>query len=104
MTRWVEEHAKCGTWLVLRLGRPERQHRLLSSVEVVDHDVQVHLLRNVLAGPLRPSVLVDPLEADALVTCCVADLGPPVVGCHVPIEQCAVELGEATRIVAIEDE
>ena len=44
------------------------------------------------------------LEADALVTCRVAHLTPPFVRARLPIEQGAVELGEAARVVAVEDE
>ena len=47
----VEEDPERRAGLVLVLGRAELEHRRLGGVEVVDHDVEVHLLRHVLAGP-----------------------------------------------------
>ena len=79
MAGWVEEDAECGAGLVLGAGRAECEHRPFASVEVVDHDVDVHLLGEVLALPLRPPELLDLLEADALIACRVANLAPTVV-------------------------
>ncbi len=103
MTCGVEENAECGAWLVFGLGGAEFEHCLFSSIEVVDHDVDVDLLGDVLARPLRWSEVFDALEADALVTCRVAHLAPTLVRGRLPIEQGAVELGEAARVVAIKD-
>ena len=104
MTGGIEEDAERGARLVLGLRRPEFEHGLFSGIEVVDHDVDVHLLGDVLARPVRRTELLDALEADALVTCRVAHLAPPFVRARLPIEQGAVELGEAAGVVAVEDE
>ena len=104
MTGWVEKDAERGARLVLGTGGTELEHGLLSSIEVVDHDVHVHLLGHVLPRPLRRPELIHTLEADALVTCLVANLTPPVVRTRLPIEQGAVELSETTGVVAVEDE
>jgi hypothetical protein len=100
----VEEHAERRPRLVFSAGRAELEHCLFSGIEIVDHDVDVHLLGDVLARPLRWPELCDPLEADALVACRVAHLTPTVVRARVPIEQGTVELGEAARVVAVENE
>lgn len=104
MTGGVEENAERGARLVFSPGRTESEHCLFSSIEVVDHDVHVYLLGNVLARPLRRPELRDALEADALVTRRVANLAPTFVRARLPIEQGAVELGEAARVVAVKDE
>lgn len=79
----VEEHPKRGARLVLGQSRTQFEHCLFSSVEVVDHDIDVHLLRDVLARPLRRTELCDALKADALVTGRVANLTPTLVRDHV---------------------
>src|SRR5215210_5164299 len=89
---------------MLGSGRTEFEHGLFSRIEVIDHDVHVHLLGNVLAGPIRRTELLDALEANALVSGGVTNLTPPFVGAHLPVEQGAVELGEAGGVVAVEDE
>jgi len=104
MTCGVEEDAERGARLVFGPARTEFEHCMFSGIEVVDHDVHVHLLGDVLARPMRRPELRHALEADALVTCRVADLAPTFVRDRLPIEQGAVELGEAARIVAVKDE
>jgi hypothetical protein len=47
----VEEHPEGGAGLVLVPGRAEFGHRRLGGVEVVDDDVQMHLLGHLLSGP-----------------------------------------------------
>ena len=103
MTGGVQENAKRRAWLVFGPGRTEFEHCQFSGIEVVNHDVDVHLLRDVLARPLRRPELCDALEADALVTCCVSHLAPTFVRACLPIEQLSVERGEAGRVVAIKD-
>ena len=44
MPRGVEEDAEPGSGLVVVPGRAEGGHRFLARVEVVDDDVEVHLL------------------------------------------------------------
>ena len=104
MTGGVEEHAERRPGLVLGQGCTEFEHCPFAGVKVVDHDIDVHLLRDVLAGPLRRTELCDALETDALVTRRVANLAPTLIRAHLPIEQSAIERGEATRVVAVEDE
>lgn len=104
MTSGIEEDAERGARLVFSPRRTECEHGLFSSIEVIDHDVHVYLLGDVLARPNRRLELLDALEADALVTGRVAHLAPPFVRARLPIEQGAVELGEAARVVAVNDE
>ena len=104
MTGRVEEDSERGAGLELRPNGTELEHGPLPGVEIVDHDIEVHLLGDVLARPLRCPEVVDTLEADALITGRVADLAPAVVRLRRPIEQRSVELGEATGVVAVEDE
>src|SRR5262245_18664605 len=104
MAGGIEEHAKGRARLVFSLRSTEFEHGLFPGIEVVDHDVHVHLLGNILARPHRRPELLDALEADALVTGGVAYLTPSVVRARLPIEQGAVELGEASGVVAVEDE
>jgi hypothetical protein len=63
----VEEDAKRCPRLMFGSRRAEFEHCLLRRIEIVDHDVDVHLLGHVLAWPLRRPELLDTLEADALV-------------------------------------
>ena len=104
MAGGVEEDPECGAGLVLVLGGTELDDSGLGSVEVVDHDVDVHLLGHLLAGPVGSSVALDPLEADALVAVGGPDLGPTGVGADGPAEELTVELGRLGRIGAVEDD
>lgn len=53
MARRVEEHPESGPGLVVVLGRAQLEDRSLAGVEVVDVGIEMHLLRALLAGPLR---------------------------------------------------
>ena len=103
MTCRVEKDAERRARLVLGLGCSQLEHCVLGDVEIVDHDVDVHLLGHILAWPLRRAELLDPLEADALVAGFIAHLSPAIVRGRLPIEQGAVELGEAAGVVAVEN-
>ena len=48
----IEEYPEGRTGLMLVLGSAELEYRRLSSVEVVDYHVEVHLLGQSLAGHL----------------------------------------------------
>ena len=74
----VEEHPEGRARLVLVLGRPQLEHRGLGVVEVVDHHVEVHLLRHVLARPHRRAVVGHRLEPQALAVV-GADVDPAVL-------------------------
>ena len=59
----VEVHPEERARLHRVLACAKGQHRRLADVEVVELEVQVLLLRMLLAGPLRRLIVVDPLEA-----------------------------------------
>ena len=52
MTGWVEEHSERLSRLFGGFARTDLEHGFLGHVEVVDHDVEVHLLRVGLTGQL----------------------------------------------------
>ena len=99
----VEEDPERRTRLVLVLGRTQLEDGCLACVEVVDHDVDVHLLGHVLARPLRRRVVVDLLEAQA-VAVVGSGVGPVVGDLDLPVEQGAVELGKGLGVGAVEDD
>lgn len=70
VTRGVAEHPEGRLWLVIGLmiglGGAELEDRGFAVIEVVDDDVDVHLLRNVLPGPPGRRVGIDRLEREAL--------------------------------------
>lgn len=105
MAGGIEEDAEGLARLEFGLPGAEFEDLRLGSVEVVYHDVDVHLLRMVLAGPARGTVVLDLLEADGRpgVGC---DLCPRavVVDADLPVEEVAVELGELTSIRSIEND
>ena len=53
MSGRVEEDAEGRAGLMLVLGRAQLEDRSLADVEVVDIDIEMHLLWALLAGPLR---------------------------------------------------
>src|SRR4029079_10278707 len=66
-------------------------------------DVEVHLLRHLLARPLRRLVVLDRLERDAL-TVVGADFVPPLVAVDLPVEHCDVEVGEGACVRTVDDD
>src|SRR3954447_14719455 len=99
----IEEHAEARARLVLVLRRAEFEHRGLRGVEVVDDDVDVHLLRHLLAGPARRRVVLDLLEPDRVAVVRL-DLGPVRRDLDLPVQELAVEGGEGRRVRAVEDD
>src|SRR3954447_9723483 len=99
----VEEHAEGRPRLVLVLRRAELEHGGLCRVEVVDRDVDVHLLRYLLPGPARGGVLVHLLEPDG-VAVVGADLSPVRGNLDLPLEEGAVEPRERTGVGAVDDD
>ena len=100
----VEEHPERGPRLVVMLGCAQPEDGRFRRVEIVDVDIDVHLLRHLLTRPTRCREPVHFLEADG-----VAVLGahrPPVVAArlHLPIKQCAVELRQSLGVGAVEDD
>ena len=55
-------------------------------------------------GHCGATEVVDALEADALVAGGVAHLAPALVRARLPVEERAVEVGEAAGVVAVEDD
>jgi hypothetical protein len=53
MSGRAEEDAEGRAGLMLVLGRAQLEDRSLAGVEVVDVGIEMHLLRALLAGPLR---------------------------------------------------
>lgn len=91
--------------LMLVSGGAHPHHDGLGAVQIVDLDVQVHLLGHLLPRPLRCTVAGDLLEGDA-VSLTAADIGPcaVLVDVNLPPEQLPVEPGEHTRIRTVHDE
>jgi hypothetical protein len=100
----VEEDAEGCPGLVLVLGGAKLEDGRLGGVQVVDVDVEVHLLGDVLAGPLRRVEALDPLEADAVAIVGADEAHVRLVLHDRPVEQGAVELREALGVGAVEDD
>jgi len=64
MSRRVRQHPPAARRLVIGLGGTAQQQRRLRLVEVVHLEVEVSLLRLLLAGPARALVAVHTLEAE----------------------------------------
>jgi hypothetical protein len=103
VARRVEEDPEPRARLVVVLRRTEGDDRLLAGVEVVDDDVEVHLLGHVLARPVGRGVGVHALEGEA-VPVVGADVGPVGRALHLPVQHRAVEGREGDGIGAVEDE
>src|SRR4051794_4598420 len=99
----VQEHPERRAGLMLVQRRAELEHRGLPGVEVVDDDVEVHLLRHLLPRPLGRGVALDLLEADALPVV-GADLGPAGSELLLPVQHRAVEGRERVGVGTVEDD
>ncbi len=71
----VEEDSEGRAGLVIMFGSPEFEDLGLGGVEIIDHDIEVHLLRGTLTWPLRRREFLHLLEAQTL-TVVRADLSP----------------------------
>lgn len=98
----VEEDPEGLARLVLVLHGSEGKNGCFGIIEVIDHDVEVHLLRMLLGRPLGPLVVVDLLEAERLPVL-GADLRPVLFDVNGPIEHRAAERGKDYRVGAVED-
>lgn len=102
MAGGVEEDPEAGPGLVVMLGRAQREDGGLRGVEVVDRDIDVHLLGHVLPWPAGSGEILDPLEADGVAI--VGAHGPPVaVARHLPVKEGAVELRQRLGLGAVKD-
>lgn len=104
MTGRVQEHPEAGTRLVLGLSGAQLDRDALTTVEILDHQVQVHLLGNRLIGPAGLPVILNLLEGDAIPAALGADLGPVTVHLDLPTEQRAVEGGKSLGVGTVNDE
>ncbi len=103
VARGIEIDPEGGAGLVLMLGRAESQDARLGSVQIVDNYVQMHLLRDVLAGPDGRSVELDLLEGYA-VAVLRANLRPIGRDLDLPVEQGAVERGKGGGVGTVDDD
>jgi hypothetical protein len=86
------------------LGAAEFEYRGLRCIEVVNVQVDVHLLRNRLARPLWRHVGVNPLKSQG-VAVLGADRTPiSLVLVDLPAEQLAVEVGQCSWVGAIKND
>ena len=103
MAGGIEEDAEVLSRLFGCLARADVDHGRLGGVEVVDDDIEVHLLRMVLPGPAGSVVVLDLLDADRRpgIRC---DLRPGAVLVDVdrPVEELSVELRELSGVGRIE--
>src|SRR4051794_29676300 len=100
----VEEAPERGARLLIGLGPAEGEDRLLTPVEVVDDDVEVHLLGRLLSGPLRRPVVGHLLERDAVAAVGRPDLHPFLLRLDVPVQEAGVERRERVGVGAVDDE
>ncbi len=103
MTGRVKEHPKSRARLVLLLGRTKSENRCLRGVQVIDRDIEMHLLRSVLARPLWRREPRDPLEPQRIAVLGPNEPGDLVVLVKLPVEQRAVERRQDLRVGAVED-
>lgn len=103
MTGRVEKDPEELTRLLGRLPSTDFEDRRLGSVEVINDDVDVHLLRVGLTGPAGSVVILDLLNADRRPRI-GGDLGPGpvIVDGDLPIEELSVEFRELARVGSID--
>ncbi len=99
----VEEHSEGCPRLVAMLGGTQLEDGRLRSVEVVDLNIDVHLLGHLLSRPTRSGEPLHLLEADGVAM--LGAYGPPAVTPrHLPVEEGAVERRQSLGVGAVEDE
>jgi hypothetical protein len=101
--RRVEEHPERCARLMPVLGRAEIEHRRLGGVEIVDDDVEVHLLGHFLSRPSWRGVGLHLQEGDAL-TVLRADVSVVGGDLDFPIQHGAVEGGERGRVGTVDND
>ena len=104
MSSGVEEDPEGRARLMAVLGRAQLEDGRLGNIEVVDIDIDVHLLGRFLPRPLRSRIPVDLLEGDGVAI--VGADGPPVgvALLHLPVKEGAVELRQRFGVGAVEDD
>ena len=99
----IEEDPKRRPWLVLMLRSSEFEHSSLGDIEVLDGDVQVHLLRCDRARPHRRGETFDLLEPDRIAIL-GSDVSPVLLDLDGPVEQRPVERGQRRWIGTVDDD
>jgi hypothetical protein len=104
MAGGVEEDPERVAGLVLVLHGAQGDDSSFTLVEVIDVDVEVHLLGRALPGPLRSPIPLDTLERDRRSLVGMLDVGPAAVVVDVdrPVEEGTVEAGEFAGIRAVD--
>lgn len=90
-------------WLVIRLAGTEGECNFLTLVQVLHNHVQVHLLRDGLAGPHGSLIHVHLLERDAVAAVTWPDIEPVTLVLDFPAEEFGVEGSQCGRIGTIDD-
>lgn len=98
----IEEDSEVRAGLMIVLDGAESQHLGLRGIQVVDDQVEVHLLRSTLSWPVRRHEVVDSLERQAVGP--IADVSPPIRGFQLPPQNTRVEGGELNGIRTVDDE
>ena len=102
MTRWVEEDAKARTGLEVRLDGAQREYLLLGGVEIIDVEVEMGLLRPLLAWPQGGLVIGCELKGDRDVAVGAQLYPVAVVVFDVAPGDGAVEAGQGPRVTTVE--
>jgi hypothetical protein len=100
----VEENPEGGARLGLRFSGSQSDGLCLAFVQVLHHEVHMHLLWHGLPGPLGPLVVLHLLEGDAVAAVVGADFGPVAVDLCVPAQQGAVKRCECPGVGAVDDD
>lgn len=100
----VKEDPKLRARLDARLGGAQSDHRRFTLVEIGHDQVEVHLLRHVLAGPLRRLVALHLLKGDAIAAVLRANFRPVPGALDRPTEQLPVELREDLWVGAVQNQ
>ena len=102
MSGRVEEYAEGRPGLMFVLGGAEIEYGCLCCIEVVDDNVEVHVLWGILRRPIGRVVALDVLEVDALAVL-RAYLDHVVENCDWPIQHCTVERREGSGVGTVDD-
>ena len=88
--------------LMLGSSRTKGQHQIYGCVEILDGEVEVELLGNLLAGPLRSPVVLDALEPDSSAAAAGERDVRLATEAHGHPGQLLVEPGQRLGVVAVE--
>jgi hypothetical protein len=90
--------------LMLRSSRAQGQHHVYRGVQILDGEVEVKLLGNLLVGPVRSPVVVDPLEPESRTGPTGESDVPVTTEAHGHPRQLLVEPGQRLGVVAVESD